>query len=439
MVCLAITAPALIVSADLPYFKAEQLLIPIVVGVYLWMLLAGIARPIRLSGMFAIGFLFCLCNAGSIWFGARILGHPVILRDLYELPKVWLPVAFFTIGYEAYLTERSLLNLARYFSLAVVLVCAYAWSQYFGLTFTYRFNPYYSPGGHIDAALEYARRVYGTVGNANVLGELMVWCTVILLLAALFSVGNRVSHVAVALACVVTLVMTGSRYGVLNLALALFLILWLASTSRRQRIAPAALLLLLIPVFVGAYQIVASSNRRTLERYQTLQDPLGVDSFRQRVDDLWLEAWRDFNNSPLFGHGPGKAFLSQSDRFIDSEYLDVLREKGSIGFVVFLAYYLYPLHLLLRGRRAIRGSYGLLSELAPAGAWCVHVGLIMGILALVMNIGMATFYSPFLQGFLWLWLGIGSGCAARLAAMVPQQPLSSTSPTLLQPRVVQSV
>jgi hypothetical protein len=439
MVCLAITAPALIVSADLPFFKAEQLLIPIVAGVYLWMLLAGMARPIRLNAMFAIGLLFCLCNAISIWFGARILGHPVILRDLYELPKVWLPVAFFTIGYEAYLTERSLRKLARYFSLAVVLVCAYAWSQFFGLGFAYKINPYYSPGGHIDAALEYARRVYGTVGNANVLGELMVWCTVILLLAALLNVSNRVSNMAIALACVVTLVMTGSRYGVVNLALALLLILWLATRSKQRRFAPAVLLLLLIPVFVGTYQTVASTNRRTLERYQTLQDPLGIDSLRQRVDDVWLEAWKDFNASLLFGHGPGKAFLSRADRFIDSEYLDVLREKGSIGFIVFMAYYLYPLTLLLRGRRTIGASDGLLAELAPASAWCVQVGLIMGILALVMDIGMATFYSPFLQGFLWLWMGIGSGCAARLAAPLRPRLLAPISPPLLQPGAVQSV
>jgi hypothetical protein len=38
----------------------------------------------------------------------------------------------------------------------------------------------------------------------------------------------------------------------------------------------------------------------------------------------------------------------------------------------------------------------------------------MGGLALVMNIGMATFYMPFLQGFLWMWLGIGARCAMTI-------------------------
>ena len=432
MICASVLGPAIVVSPSLPYVKTEQLIVPLVVFGYLWLLLAGIARPIRWNAMFAIGFLYCAGNAFSMWYGAAVLGHPVILSDFYDLPKVWLPVAFFTIGYEAELDESALRRLFAWFSAAIFLVCFYAVGQFWGLGFTYRLNPYYSPGGHIDAALQYAHRVYATAGNANVLGELMTFSIPLFLLAALFRVGSLLRNLAVLLACLVTLVMTGSRFGLGNLAIGFVLLLVLLGSYARRHLARLSLLLLLVPLIVGVYQIVASSNLRTLERYQTLREPLQIDSFRQRVDDLWLEAWSDFKRSPLVGHGPGKGFFFWGDRFIDCEYLSVLRESGSIGFLVFLSYYFYPLLLIRRGQRLVEAS-GAVQERFPAHLIAVHSTFIMGTLALVMNLGMSTFYMPFLQSFLWLWLGVGAGSAARLAALAPDGRPAYHAQAVLEP------
>lgn len=415
LVCISVTAPAIVTTSSLPFIKVEALLVPVVAAIYGWLLLIGIARPLRFNGMFVIGLLYFVCNGFSIWYGARILGHPVLLRDLYELPKVWLPVAFFTIGYEATLSESSIRRLLSYFSVSIFLVCVYAWSQFFSLGFTYKLNHFYSMGGHIDAALEYERRVYATVGNPNVLGELMTFCVTIFLLAALFRVGNLLRNVLLVLSCLITLVMTGSRYGVFNIIVAVLLILFISATGGRHRLARVSGLLVLLPAFVWILVAVAASNRETLERYQTLKEPLRIDSLRERVEGGWVEGWNDFKSSPLFGHGPAKAILSANDRVIDSEYLSVLREKGIMGFLVFLGYYLYPIHLIGKGRKAISAS-SLLTEYAPGHVVCLNSSFIMTVLALIMSIGMATFYSPFLQGFLWLWLGIGAGCAARLVA-----------------------
>lgn len=420
LVCISVTAPAIVISSSLPFVKAEALLIPVVAAIYLWLLLIGVARPIRFNGLFVIGFLFLVCNAISLWYGARILGHPVVQSDFYELPKVWLPVAFFTIAYEANLNEPSIRRLISWFSAATLLVCLYAWSQFFGLGFAYKLNPLYSMGGHIDVALEYAQRVYATMGNPNVLGGLMTFCVVLFLLAALFRVGSLLRNISVALSCLVTLVMTGSRYGALSISLAFLLILLFAARTGRHRSARVAALLVVLPILVLIFVAVAASNRQTLARYQTLKEPLQIDSFRQRVEGGWIEGWSDFMSSPLFGHGPGKAFLSPRGGVIDSEYLSVLREKGSVGFLVFLWYYLYPIYLIRNGRKAIRLS-GPLTDQLPAHVVCVNTGFIMGVLALVMNVGMSTFYTPFLQGFLWLWLGIAAGCATRLSAVVPSR------------------
>lgn len=431
LICVSVTAPAIVISLTLPYFKLEALLVPVFVAIYGWLLLVGIARPIRFNGMFIVGFLFFVCNAFSLWYGARILGHPVLLRDLYELPKVWLPVAFFTIAYEARMSESSIRRLLSFFSISILLVCVYAWSQFLGLGFTYKLNPLYSMGGHIDVALEYERRVYATVGNPNVLGELMTFCVVLFILAALFRVGSLLRNVLVAAGCLITLAMTGSRYALLNITFAFLLIILIALTARGQRLKRVAVLLVLLPASAWILAGVAASNPQTLERYQTLKEPLRIDSLRERVEGGWLQGWRDFESSPLFGHGPGKAFLFPHDRVIDSEYLNVLREKGSIGFLTFLGYYLYPIYMSWKGRRTIRVA-SLLTEHAPAHVVCINTAFAMGILALVMNIGMATFYSPFLQGFLWLWLGVGAGCATRLGETIPEQNVGHFKITDLQ-------
>ena len=419
LICVSVTAPAIILTQTLPFFKVEQLLLPFVFLFYAWFLLSGIARPIRWNPMLLVGLLYCFCNVVSIWYGAELLGHTVLLRDFYELPKVWLPVAFFIVAYEVELSETSLRRLVNLFSLAILAVCLYAWAQFVGLGFSYKLNSYYSSGGHIDLALQHAGRVYGTMGNPNVLGQLMTWCVVLFVLAALYRVGKWWWSVLTASACLVTLAMTGSRFGLITVVIGILLILGFVTTSRRRSLAQISFLLLLVPAMAWTYQAVAKSNPRTLERYQTLRDPLRIDSLRQRLDDLWQDQWEDFTKSPVVGHGPAKAL----DRlgYSDSEYLAVLKEKGILGLVVFLGYYLYPLNLLRKGHRAVSLSGNALLMNSPATVLTIHFGLILVMLALFANIPMATFYTPFLQGFLWLWLGVGARSAATAQSLLPVQ------------------
>ena len=432
MVFVSITAPAIVLSPSLPYFKTEQLLIPVVVAVYVWLLLAGVARPIRLNGMFLVGLAYCLCNIISITYGSTVLGHPVNVRDYYELPKVWLPVAYFTIAYEAELSETGLRRLMAWFSLAALLVCFYAWGQFLSLGFTYKLNPYYSSGGHIDLALKFARRVYGTVGNANALGALMTWCVVLFVLAILLRIGSRLHYGLVAFACLVTLIMTGSRYGIATLALGLVLIFSPGSLAARRNLPKLGIALLVIPLVVWTYLAVSGSNTRTLERYQTLSNPLQVDSLRERLDQLWPMAWADFSKSPLVGHGPGKSFLWGRGGYIDSEYLDVLRGTGIIGFLVFFAYYLYPQYLIRKGQRAARCLDTPQWERLPANRMVIQATFIMGVLALIMNLGMSTFGTLFLQGFLWLWLGIGARAAVTVGNSLSIPKASLPEPLRLE-------
>lgn len=432
MVCLSVTAPPIVFSTSLPYFKVEQLLIPIVVVVYVWLLLAGVARPIRFNGMFLVGLFYCACTTISIAYGATVLGHPLDYRDFYELPKDCLPVAFFTIGYEAELSESSLRRLLTCFSFAALLICLYAWGQFANLGFTYKLNSFYSGGLHIDLALEYARRVYATMGNANVLASLMAWCVVLFTLASVLRAGHRLLFSLTALACLVTLVMTGSRHGIVTIAIGLVLMVASKSLAGRRAIPNLALSLVLIVVVLTTYQAVAGSNVRTLQRYQTLSEPLRIDSLRERLDQLWPPLWAEFTKSPIFGQGPEKSLFWSTagvPTYLDSEFLGVLKGAGVLGFLVFLGYYLYPLWLIRKGRQAALSFAPCKAAQEPASATILHASFIIGVLALISEVAMGTFWPPLLQGFLWLWLGLGACAAlkARQSLLLSRTPLDEST------------
>jgi O-antigen ligase len=412
LLCAAILVPGITFSQALPWFKAEQVLLPVIFLGYGLLLLAGFARTIRFNGMFVIASLYTFSIILSIWYGSVVLGQSVILRDYYEFPKIWLPAIFFTVGYEAELSEKSIRRVLTFLAAAIALVALYAWGQWASLGITFKIDPYYSAGEHINGALARYRRVFSTMGNANVLGQLMTWSVAAYLLAFLSGVGNRARNLAVVFVCLVTLAMTGSRYGLLTTSLAVVMVLALQSASGRRRGGQLVLLLLLIPVFALTIQTVATTNKSTIERFGTLQRPMEVDSLRTRLDELWKDAGNDFAQSPFLGHGPAKKIYT--DIITDSEYLDVLKEFGIIGFCIYLAYYLFPLHLLWKGLRSAKRAGPWLEDRLPAHTMAVRLSFIMIVTAMVMNIGETTFYSQVLQGFLWIWMGIGARSAKTI-------------------------
>jgi hypothetical protein len=425
LVCVSITMPPFKIGGLDFYLKAEQILLPAIVGIYLWMLLAGVARLIRLNGLIVAGAIYSLCIAISIWYGADLLNQTVLLRDFYEIPKVWLPVLFFTVTYEAELSEAALGRLIFWFGLAVGLVCLYAWAQWGNWGLTYPLNRLYSTGNH-DDALFGSRRVYATVGNPNLLGMLMTWSLAVFIMALLSRAGTRAWYLVLAVVCLVTLAMTGSRYGLMTGSLVILLVLALPSTSPQKRAIQFRYLLMILPFMAVLFYLVATSNQHTLERFQTLRRPLEADSLRERLDGLWLDAFSEIQQTPFFGRGPAKSFYRGV--ITDSEYLDVLKQFGIIGFLPYFAYFIIPLGILWKGLRACWRAGPLLEQQIPLTFTVLRFCLIIGVTAIVMNIGSTIFYDVPLQGFFFLWMGIGARCATsiREAAKTTRLPLGAS-------------
>ena len=420
VICTSILVPGVIRSQDFPLIKAEIAILPLVFLLYAWFLLAGIVRKVRWNGMFLIGALYSICFALSTWYGSAMLGQTVILRDFYELPKLWLPVAFFTLAYEAELSEAALQRLLSVFAVALGLICFYAWAQWVGLRFASWLDNIYSAGEHVEVSLLYARRVFSTMGNPNVLGQLMTWSVAAFVLAILLRAGNQTRNILVTLACLITLAMTGSRYGLVDTGLALILVVAMPVTPTRHRLPQFVLPFLLLALFASAVLMVANTNQRTLERFQTLRNPLAMDSFRQRVDNLWRDAVDDFSKSPFLGYGPAKTIFTGI--ITDSEYLDVLKRFGIFGFIFYLGYYFVPLVLIWGGMRAAQRAGPGLEKRTPATFLAMHLSFVLIITALVMNIGMSTFYSELVRDFLFIWIGLGARAAKSIGDASTRYP-----------------
>jgi len=431
LLCFSLVLPVINISSNLPWVKVEQALLPVVAILYMWLLFAGSAHLIRWNAMMAIGAAYSVAIAISIWYGAEILRHPILIRDYYEIPKAWLPVVFFTIGLESDLDENSLRTLWRFFAATIALICLYAWAQFLRLPFTYALNSLYSAGEHIDNGLLVHGRVYSTMGNANVLGQLMTWAIAGFTMAFLFRIGNRLLNLALAAACVITLGMTGSRYGLITTAVALILIFVLPSAAnRRRRAAQALLLVLILPVFVWAFAAAVRTNQGNTQRIASLQHPLEADSLRARLDSLWLDAADDFLRSPILGFGPAK--ILYTNVFTDSEYLDVLKEFGLVGMCVYVAYFFYPLSRLWRGLRHQRKQhYASATALSPSALpyhqLTARFAVIVGLTALLMNVGESTFYNQLLQAAVWLWFGLGSAALSGDSRVFLVTPLVGAS------------
>jgi len=406
--------------------RPELVVLSALVLLYGWLLLAGLARPIRFNAMFLVALSFCAAVLISMIYGADALHHQLVSSDYFEIPKAWLPALYFTVAYESNLSERALKRLLTFMAVPTLFVCVYAWAQRLEWNIAYRLNPYFAGGEHNEASLQVYGRVYSTFGNPNVLGQFLSWMIVLYAAAAIFQVGGHLRNVGIVSICMVTAVLTGSRYALLSTGIGLVVLLFLVAGSPRSATRMAGLLLL-IGALASIFVVTQNSSRQTQKRFEELRHPSDVASLRDRLDNLWLEAGNFIASSPIVGHGPAKQIFGSA--LTDSEYLDVLKQFGFVGFIPYLFYYLWGLHRLRRGLKAGQCLGPFFEGQNPATYLFVRAGLPIVIMALIMNVGMFTYYNWTIMGFLWLLIGLtaraGKTLVDTLQDLSPQYRLSA--------------
>jgi len=434
IVCLSVLAPGLYYT-NTPQTRQELLLLVFYILIYVWLLMAGRVRLIRFHFLAVIAAGFSLSAVASIFYAGIVLRHELVYRDYFEILKAWLPFLFFAVGYEVELSEAGLQRLLNWLGYTTLVICLYAWAQYRMMAFTFVINPYFSGSEKHDKALLVYHRVYSTLSNPNVLGQFLTWMLPAFTLALLFQVGSRLRNSVIVIACTITLVLTGSRYGLLTAALGIAIVFYLA-IYMRSRVTVLVGLLLLVATMAATFAIVQRNVTTISQRFQELRDPMQIESIRERLDHLWGDAADYFISSPWVGHGPNKQIFL--DIYSDSEYLNVLKQYGVLGFIWYFAYYCWPIYQLTKGLKSSAQLSAEMESKLRTNRVMSCVGFIVLLTALVMNIGEFTFYNWELLGFIWLLVGLSVRATDVLGEMssltaAERRPATGSRSTLLRP------
>src|SRR5215831_9733220 len=133
LLCACILAPQWEASPTQPKMRRELFVLVGFIIAYGWMLLSGRARKLRQHGFYLIAALFTISVSLSLAYGVNILHHGLSIRDFTEIPKAWLPMLFFSAGYEVQLSESGLRRLLNCLAVATVLICLFGWAQFLNL------------------------------------------------------------------------------------------------------------------------------------------------------------------------------------------------------------------------------------------------------------------------------------------------------------------
>ena len=405
----------------------EVLLLPAVAYLYFLLVCMGSARPLRVQLFHVFGALFSFSVLVSMLYGSTHFHYVLLIRDYYEVPKMWLPVLFFTVAYEADLNDRAMRRLLTVLGFATLLVCLYGWAQFLDLPGINKLNPYYSGGEHHDLNLQINKRVYSTLGNPNVLGQFLSCVFVCYTLTFLSKVGNRIGSAIIVMTIASTIVLTGSRYALIVSSFGLLFVLGL-TLSGAGRAVKLVSFSFLLGILVWSFMATQKTAMEATRRFQELSHPTEVGSLRDRLDLLWIDAFKYFESSPALGHGPAKTIFTGV--WTDSEYLDVLKNYGINGFVFYISMYLWVLLQLWRGLRIHRSWRRQMGETFIENLLFVRLGFVLILAALIMNIGMTTYFDWQFNTFFWLIMGLTVRSAHNIEDLYIRLPRDISQPAV---------
>jgi O-antigen ligase len=226
-------------------------------------------------------------------------------------------------------------------------------------------------------------------------------------------------------ALIYTLLLTGSRSGLVGLAAILLLIWW---KSPRK-----VLLACLLTAGVAIVMPLLSADMR--DRYTSIWDSHTKNS--GSAEGRWEGVQRDFRvamRRPLFGHGLGtsreaNANFGDHDQPSHSLYVEIAQELGGLGLVIFMAFVWVLASTLRTVTRQLREAYA---------AEIYEVKLVAGLQVwLGMNL-LFSFAAFGLSGYEWyfaagLTVVLERLCAAQTATAVERVAKPAAAPSSRPP------
>lgn len=332
-----------------------------------------------------------ICFLG--WVGLSQVWAENPAATITDFTRYALNAVLFLIVFSAIRKQRDVSGLMAAVLAGAVVAAAY------GLL-----NPAPSDPAEVD-------RLSGTIGNANELAAVLVVGAALglgLASSARHSPTLRLAAMSGSLFCVVSILLTLSRTGLVAMGFALLASIAIAG---RWRARATIVTLLVAMIGVGYFTAVASPQAR--ERVTEAGNGTGRT-------DLWTIGTRMVKDKPLAGVGAGNfstvsihyllqpGTLTRSDFIVDTPkvahntYLEIFAETGVVGFALFLTILLLCISY---GLAAVRNFSRLGDRRMEALSQAMLVGL-FGLLA-------ADFFgSEQFQKILWLLLAL---CPAMLA------------------------
>jgi len=256
-------------------------------------------------------------------------------------------------------------------------------------------------------------RIDSTVGNANVLAMVLVAGIALAVGAAIASRRSpeiRTAALGVAGLCLISLIFTGSRSGIISLAVVLITSVLFAGRWRAQALGGTVAI---ATISVVLFVLLAPPEIR--ERIAQTTPGQASAATEGRVT-LWQVAGRMVEDRPLIGVGLGSfqaasadyvlepGTLGRTDQIIDDPkvahnvYLQSLAETGIVGALLLLGVFGFPLVCALAAARNFeRGDDREMEIMARALS-----------VALVSMLAANFFASEPLNKPLWLLMGLGT-------------------------------
>jgi O-antigen ligase len=345
-----------------------------------------------------------------IWSPVQADARTSVMR--YALNAVLIPIAFTAV--------RDRRDVTR---LLAVVVAGAAIAAISGIVS--------APGSGADAA-----RATGTVGDANELAaSLVIGITV----AGAFAVNRHIAppwrllSLAAAGLCLLGILLSLSRGGLLGLAAAVVAAIVVAGRWRPQVTAGA---LAVVVMAVGYFAFFASLPAK--ERVTNVGGGTG------RVD-LWTVGWRMVQDHPVRGVGTGQFqtssvhyllqpgaiqrgdFILSQPKVAHNTYLNVLSELGVIGTALFAGVVLFSVGCLFLAARQLRADGDERLEILVRG-------LLAGVGGYLVTL---MFISENYAKLFWVVLALGPALLAVARARRPDQaPARPPAAAPPPPRVV---
>lgn len=291
----------------------------------------GVNRVGALSGANPVGSGLLLAFLGWLALSIAWAGDAGVALDSFS--RYLLNAVLFVIVFTAVQTRRQMGWVVGAYLLGVVITAVY------GLIA----RPEHTAGE--------AFRLAGSVGNSNELAAVLVTGIALALAtaAAVRSNALRSAAFAAVVLAMISLILTGSRGGLLALAAAI-----LAAVVFAGRWRPQVLAVSLALALTGVTSFAAFAPQEIRDRLSRL-DPAQTNIAEEGRATLWQVGWRIVEDHPIAGVGIGNfqdasgAYVllpgqtARTDQVIDRNqgphnmYLGMLAEVGTVGLLLFIS------------------------------------------------------------------------------------------------------